>query len=137
MEDAMALWRTLRKTGSHVHVSYASTFSNNLLASDFQLRLSPEFELKLNLNSNLRTRSKSSNSYIDARELADGAISSLELVQIDEDQVISGLARALQSLEKQPDKWKLTILLEGEHHFLVEPEVRRQENMTSLFLRVR
>jgi len=76
------------------------------------------------------------NTYIDARELADGSINSLEFVQIDEKQVIDGLNKALQNLKKRPDKWKLTILLEGEHSFLVEPEFYRRGNLTSLFLKV-
>lgn len=116
-------WRSLRKTGSSVHLSYRGTFSNNLVATAFQFRTSPEFELRFDLNSNLHTRSRTSNRYSDARELADGAIRQLEMVQLDEPQITSQLAQAVIGLREQPTSWTLTILLDDrEYRFRVEPE---------------
>ena len=132
----MSTSMSLRKTGSHIHLSYASTFSNNLTATDFRIETSPDFKLIFDLNNNLRTRNKQKNNYEDARDLADGKINKLELVQIDDDQVIARLEECIERLDKPPQTWKLTIHLEGEHTFSVEQEAKRIGNSTSLILRV-
>ena len=131
----MSTWISLRKSGCLVYISWANTFSGNLWARDFQLKTSPEFELSFDLNTNLSSRNKETNSYLDARELADGEIKNLNLVQIDEDQVVEGISRALQRLEP-PSEWKLTIQLEGEWGFHVKPRVQQQGNREVLSLDV-
>ncbi len=128
------MWYSLRKTSIHIHVSYGLTFSNNLSANNFMYRTSPEFEFKFDLNLNLRTRNKQTNTYLDARELADGAIRDLKLVQIDLSAFLKQ-HRFIQYLEK--DTFRITVLLEGEHHFLTKPEINVVGSSASLFLRIR
>jgi len=128
------MWYSLRRTSIHIHVSYGLTFSNNLSASNFMYRTSPEFEFRFDLNLNLRTRNKQTNTYYDARELADGAIRDLKLVQIELSAFPKGHTFR-QYLKK--DILKITILLEGEHHFLAKPEIRVSGASASLFLRIR
>jgi hypothetical protein len=132
----MANWRSIRKTASLIHVSYDGTFSNNLFARDFRLSTHPEFHLSLDLNGNLHTRPPTTNSCEDARDLADGRIAKLELLQIDEDQVMTGIARALRSFASAPREWRLTVHLEGPHDFLVKPEVSLHGDSSTLFLYV-
>jgi hypothetical protein len=111
-------------------VSYGLTFSNNLFADNFRAaRGAPRPHLAFDLNRNLRVRNRS-NQYDDARELARGAIASLRLVQLSDDQVLERLA---QMYAKDPaPEWRLTIDLEGAHDFNVRPRGAD----SSLFLEV-
>ncbi|KKL23519.1 hypothetical protein LCGC14_2424560, partial [marine sediment metagenome] len=84
-------WITLRKGGNLLHLSYGHTFSNNLYGHNLQLRTHPEFEIKLDLSPNLRVRNRQRNCYYDARELADGAIKELKLLQLDDRMAIKAI----------------------------------------------
>jgi hypothetical protein len=127
-------WLQLRKGATLLHVAYANTHTNNLTARDVRLYTKPSLELHMDLNHNLRARNKQGNSYFDARELADGKIARLELLQIDDSYIIDGLLRALKRTASGPAEWTLTIELEGAHSFKVRPE--RRSSKHSLFLRV-
>ena len=135
METDMT-WRTLRKTGILLHVGYGDTFSNNLYAHDSKVRTDPEFEISLDLNGDLRTRNKAENSYQDARELADGEIEHLQVLQITDHTTINRLAKFLDSLDDPPSEWILTIELEGRHSFRVRPDFRETGDLPDLFLNV-
>jgi hypothetical protein len=119
------IWRILRKGPASLHIAYAGTFTNNLRSHNTRFRAQPSSEISLDLNPNLRSQNKSTNSYIDAKELADGQIGSLELVQIDDDRIVQGLGDALNDLN-----WKLTIELGGTHSFTDQPKLENG----SLFL---
>lgn len=90
--------RLLRKTPIGLHVSYSNeNFTNNLWAADIYVDDSGDgpIRLSMDLTKNLRVRNKSANCYYDAMELVEES-SSLDLVQIDDDKVIEGIARAVQ-----------------------------------------
>src|SRR4051812_24440024 len=87
-------WTTLRKGGTGIHLSYESTFTNNLRAYDVRHRSEPQFEISIDLNRNLRTRNKTTNDYLDARDLAKGRIRFLQMLQISDDRIIEGLKAA-------------------------------------------
>jgi hypothetical protein len=125
-------WISLKKGGVGLHVAYAHTFTNNLIGHATRVRTQPSIEIAFDLNPNLHVRNKSENSYLDARELADGELASLKVVQIDDDYINEKLARALDPIANRSDTWTLTIELEGTHSFQVRPEVQRG----SLFLSV-
>ena len=130
------MWQTLRKTGTGLYVAYANTHSGNLSAKNTRLRTDPHIELALDLSGNLRTRNTDVNSYRDARELADGGIKRLELVQIDDERIIGRIGERLALLRDPPRTWILTIELEGSYSFPVRPEASKLGNQTSLFLYV-
>lgn len=115
----------LRKGRASLHIAYAGTFTNNLGSYNTRVRAQPSTEISLDLNPNLRAQNKSTNSYVDARELADGQIGSLEFVQIDDERIIQGLRDALDELN-----WTLTIELNGTHSFRARPKLENG----SLFL---
>ena len=71
-------------------LAYAGDFSNDLVGTNFEADTGAPFGLCFSLESNLRARS-SSNSYSDARELADGAIARLEL--IDDPEILAAIDR--------------------------------------------
>lgn len=119
------------KKAEHVHVSYGGTFSNNLYADSFEAILEPEFGISLDLGRNLRTKNKQENSYEDAKNLAEGEIGRLELLQIMEERTIRDLIEAAP--QPVPETWVLEIQLPGTHTFQVSPEIKGAD----LFLRVR
>lgn len=87
--------RSLRKTAAQIHVSYAGTYSNNLFADNFTLEDDQGvLTLGIDLSRNLRTRNKSTNTYIDAEDLA-ARHQELESVQIDDGQVFRHLGANL------------------------------------------
>ena len=134
----MAYWKTARKGSTGIHVSYGHTFSNNLYAENSRVwSEGPDIEIRLDLNGNLRSRTKQDNMYMDARELADGEIDRLELLQIDHDRLLDTLRRALKGFAGEPQTWYLTVELKGDHRFEVEPELRREGQWQSLFLHVK
>jgi hypothetical protein len=126
-------WLSLKKGGSGLHVAYADTSTSNLRGYDAKVRIRPTVEISLDLNRNLRTKNKSENGYVDARELADGEIDQLELVQICDERVIDRLSQAVEMADNPASEWGLTIELEGQHKFCVRPDPDRSD---SVFLRV-
>jgi hypothetical protein len=129
-------WITLRKGGNPLHLSYAHTFTNNLYGHNLQLRTHPEFEIKLDLSPNLRVRNKQSSCYYDARELTDGAITELKLLQLDDRRALKIIASALHRLSKKPETWKLTLHLDRDWSFSVKPELKGLAGAKALFLHV-
>jgi len=129
-------WIPLRRSGTHLHLSYDQTFTNNLSGYNIQLREKPEFEIWLDLSPNLRKRNKQSNIYQDARELADGAIANLSLLQLDDERTLQAIAQSLLNLPNKPDTWKLTLQIERDWFFIVTPEVKSFHRTNSLFLHV-
>jgi hypothetical protein len=125
------IWRSLKKGSVGIHISYGDTFTNSLSATDFQLRISPRFEISFDLNKNLRTKNKQNFSYIDARHLADGEIAQLKMVQINDSRILDRIMESYKFAGK-PREWYLMIHLEGERSFRVHPE----KNGSALFLRV-
>lgn len=87
--------RSLRKTAAHVHITYGGTFTNSLFGDNFTLETKADtLALAIDLSRNLRTRNKSTNSYIDAVDLA-ARHGELESIQIDERAVLDPLKAAL------------------------------------------
>lgn len=127
-------WTSLRKGGTILHVAYGETYSNNLYGYEVRLRTEPSLELVIDLNPNLRTRNKSVNTCVDARELADGDIQRLKLVQLTDDYILKRLRRVLARARSVRDGWILVLELEGNHAFRVRP--RYDAASRSLFLHV-
>ena len=125
-------WRSLRKSGSPLHVGYGSTYSNNLIGKNFEYRVRESFEMRVDLSGNLRSRNTECFSYVDARELADGAVLELRRVEILEDQVLENLSRAIEQIDDPTGSWLLIVVLDKEYRFEVRPEFRAG----SLFLEV-
>ena len=130
-------WITLLKGDTHLYLEYNKDFTNNLDGYNIQIREKPEFEIRLDLSQNLRKRNRQTNTYYDARELADGAIAKLELLQLDHERILRDIARYLSNLPSKPDTWKLSLQLESDWSFVVTPEVKSFGQAHSLFLRVR
>jgi len=127
-------WTLLRKGGTPLHIAYGATFTNNLYGHQVRVCTEPSLELALDLNPNLRTRNKSENSYCDARELADGGIAGLKLVQLLDEYIIKRLGRVLGDARNVPREWTLIIELEGCHAFRVRPKC--DPTRGSLFMHV-
>ena len=130
------IWLHLRKGAVSLHLSYGNTFTNNLSATDLRTCASDVFEFSFDLNKNLRTRNKLNFSYVDARELADGKIKKLKVVQINDKGVIERIGHRLQGAGKKYNEWLLRVYLEGEHLFRVRPELKKSGAARSLFLHV-
>ncbi len=128
------VWRSLRKGGTLLYVEYGSTYTNHLYGHDCRVRVEPKFEVSLDLGKNLRTRNTSTNQYSDAKSLASGDIERLKTVQISDAQIIDGLSAAAKRIPAPPDEWTLTIELQGQRSFRVQPQL--DSSGTSLFLRV-
>jgi hypothetical protein len=122
-------WRVLRKGPASLHIAYAGTFTNNLSSYNSRVRTEPSVELSLDLNPNLRAKNKSTNSYVDAKELADGQIAHLEFLQIDNDGIVQRLGDILNN---GSINWTVTIELESTHCFSAQPKLENG----SLFLYV-
>lgn len=125
-------WTSLKKGPASLHVAYAGTFTNNLHGHETRIRTQPCVEISFDLNPNLRTRNKSANSYVDARELADGEIASLKEVQIVDDSIVELLQDVIGSIPNVSNNWTLSIELEGTHSFAVRPAFQ----LGSIFLSV-
>jgi hypothetical protein len=116
-------WDPVRKTSTIVHVSYDHTTAT-LFAEDIRVRPDDPFDISIDLGKNLRTRHKGVGTYLDARDLADGEIATLQSVRIDDDQVYERIERHVGCLDSVPKIWRLHIELEGSHWFNVRPEAR-------------
>lgn len=110
------------KKAQLIHVSYGGTFSNNLYADSFEAILAPNFGISLDLTQNLRTKNKQENSYQDAKELAEGEIQRLELLQITEERTVGDLLK--NAPHPLPVNWILEIRLNGIYSFSVTPEAK-------------
>lgn len=130
------LWTTVRKGSDHLYIAYGHTFTNNLFGHNLQFRTEPEFELRFDLSPSLRSRNKQSNAYIDARELADGEIAQLELVQFDDQKALQIFAAAIKRMPERPKTWKLTLHLDRDWSFTVKPELKGPSGSESLLLHV-
>jgi hypothetical protein len=127
----------LKKGPIHIYLEYGNTHTGKLSAYDIHLRTSPRFELILDLNKNLRKRNKNSYTFIDANDLACGDIKNLKLVHLFDNYVLKRLMDTIQSMDKIPDKWNLKINLNGEHNFIIEPELKGTDSGHSLLLKVK
>jgi hypothetical protein len=127
-------WSVLRKRGTLLHIKYGLTFSNNLYGYRVSVRTEPSLEMLIDLNPNLRTRIKSTNSYYDASELAEGEIMWPTVVQLTDEHIINRLRSILSSISTIPNEWVLTVELNGYHDFRIRPELSTRSG--SLFLRV-
>jgi len=127
-------WKKLKKSGVSLHVEYGETFANDLYGYDAKFRTGPPFEISLDLNRNLRTRNKTTNTYVDAQELADGDINQLKLVQIIDEGLFGRLASEIQATGGSSAVWTLAIELGGRHIFQVKPE--RDDPGETLYLHV-
>jgi len=114
--------RILRKTAAHVSITYShGNFSNNLNGTDFLLHESEnEILLTVDLSSNLRVRNKESNCYSDAIELARDH-STLDMLQIDEQQIIDGLVSAKKKNPNAPWYFQINLDDKGSFKYLVTP----------------
>ncbi len=129
-------WLSLKKGPVGIHIACAQTFTDNMSASDFQTRISTTFEISLDLNGNLRTKNKLDFSYIDARDLAEGRIDELKLVQISDKQILRLIEQRLEAWGKKSRVWLLRIHLDGEHLFRVQPKVKERGSGQWLSLHV-
>ena len=120
-------WILLKKGPAKLHIDYAGTFTSNLYGHETRIRTRPGVEISFDLNPNLRTRSKSTNSYTDARELADGEITRLKAVHIDDRRIARYLTAQRDVLglaDNVSRNWTLTIKLNGQNHsFQVRPKL--------------
>lgn len=130
----MDSWVSLGNGPVSLHISYGSTYTNNLTASNILVRTSPKFTLSLDLNSNLKARDRQSNTVVDAEELLNGGFNDMALVQLMSEGVVRRLGEILQAIGKVPKEWLLTITLRGERTFTVRPEP--DQDLSSLYLRV-
>lgn len=125
------------KGSTLLYLEYGHTFSNNIFGHNSRIwSEGPAVEIRLDLNPNLRGRSKETGTFLDARELADGGIAQLKLVDITDQRLFEQLGRLLKSLEDRPLSWWLTLELEGDRRFEVLPEVQGDGVGQSLVLRV-
>jgi hypothetical protein len=114
---------SLKKGRANLYIAYAGTFTNNLYAHETCIRTQPSIEISFDLNPNLR-KSKATNPYVDARQLAEGKITRLERVHIDDHHIAEQLRDAAFGLVSNvPEDWTLTIELEGRHSFRVRPKL--------------
>jgi hypothetical protein len=126
----MSDWTTLRKGGTHLYLEYGHTFTNNLFGHDSKIRTNHDAEIHLDLTPNLRTNNKQSNEYIDARELADGAVARLTLLQLDDERIFEGIVRSVKRLPGPPRSWILTLNLGREWSFQVELNLTRPRRIS-------
>ncbi|MEX2376732.1 MAG: hypothetical protein WD848_01725 [Dehalococcoidia bacterium] len=96
----------------------------------------PPVTIELDLGKNLRTRNTDEYTYIDAMELAEGEITRLEQLSLNDPHVMKGLTRLLRDAEPSVTPWRLAVNLKGRHEFDVHPEIRGREEATDLRLRV-
>jgi hypothetical protein len=126
----MSDWTLLRKGGTPLYIEYGHTFTKNLFGYDSQIRIDQDAEIRLDLTPNLRARNKQGNDYLDARELADGAVANLTLLQLDDERILEGIIRSVKRLPGPPRTWRLTLNLEREWSFEVELELRRPQTIS-------
>ena len=87
--------RWLRKTAAHLHVGYAGTFTNNLSGDNFTMEIEGNnITIGVDLSRNIRTRNKSTNTYLDAADLAERH-AEFELIQIHDSEVCARLGATL------------------------------------------
>lgn len=124
--------RSLRKGSAGVSITYSDgDYSNNLYGSGFTVETYENtICLGIDLSSNLRVQDKAGNCYDDICSLIEKH-SKLKWVQIDERQVIEGLASTYQ---KNPNATCQLKLIVGNKIF--EYQVSPQESQGSLFLNI-
>ena len=114
------MWNSLRKTAAHVYPEHDHSYTNNLHADHIKAQIVDDVAtVSFDLNANLKTNNKQQFSYVDAKELADGEISTLKSLQCDDDKVITTLASILQAQSSPPSAWQLVVELAGAHTFSV------------------
>lgn len=128
-------WNLLLKRAFGVHISYRTTFTNNLYANNLSWRLSPAFELRLDLNGNLKTKNRNLNSYIDAMDLSE-YIESIKMVQIIDNNVLKNIISVVKSSPTAKNNWKLYVDLKREFSFNVKPRMKKELEYSPLFLDV-
>jgi hypothetical protein len=128
------LWRTLRKGATLLYIEYGHAHTQ-LWADNTRARVGARLELEVDLSRQLRLRNKRMNSYIDARDLADGAIKRLGLVQLNDKRIVDGLADLFNRAPDHEMLWDLTVLIEGVYRFAVRPEMPSSA-LRTLVLRV-
>lgn len=124
------MWFSVRKGSTALHVAYRATFTNNLSGYRTRVREGPIQEIAVDLNPNLQARNRSTVTYLDARELADGGLQGLEMLQFAD----AGVVDALLARVSPARDWRLCLELEGTHTFDVRAETAASG--TGLFLRV-
>jgi hypothetical protein len=129
----MANWVTIRKGSSHIYLEYDRTHTGNLSAENIRLRIGSVVAVSLDLNRNLRKRDKTTGTYMDARALSVGGLSSLTLVQVDDPVLVKEFQEGLESSVVSLRDFRLIINLEGEKVFQVVPRIL---GASSLQLRV-
>ena len=90
--------RIIRKTSSHVHVTYKNGgFTNNLNAENFAIEAEDARVIcSMDFSGNERTRHKDSNSYLDARELQENS-SNVAFFQIFEESLMREIRAAVMT----------------------------------------
>lgn len=126
-------WITARKGSTGLYIEYGNAETNSLHGYNTQIREEPEFEIRIDLSPNLRIRNKQDDQYPDARALADGEMSRLTLLQIEDAKIVEAIVRSLKRFPKMPTIWRLTLNLQQVWSFKVEPELSPE----SLSLHVR
>jgi len=117
------LWRRLRKGTSLIYVEYGLTPAT-LFATDVRMQKGPPITIGLDLGKNLRTRNIQENTYIDAKELADGEMRRLKRMELHDAYVLTHLRRFLRDTNYGAAPWRLVVSLEGQHEFPVEAQLR-------------
>lgn len=130
-------WITLKKDGVNVYIEYNKVFSSNLFVYNTQICLKPELTIRFDFNPNLKTKNKTTNTYLDAQELAEGKIKGLTLIQIDDNTILKQIDRILNMENSIPDTLNLIIELEGEYLFKAAPKFQRIIGSHTLFLSVK
>lgn len=134
----MGYWMTARKGDAGIHISDCrGGFTNNLTVQNSRVfSEGPDIQITMDLNGNLRSRTKQDNAYLDAWDLVNGGIGDLSLIQIDDDRFIDVLIRRLQGFRGKPSAWYLTLELQGDHTFQVEPEFKTMHRLRILNLHI-
>lgn len=127
-------WISLVKGPVSLHISYGSTYTNNLIASDIRVRTSPDFTLSLDLDRNLKARDKQSNAVGDAEELLGGGFNDLAVVQLISEGVVRRLGEVIRATGQVPKEWLLKVALRGERTFTVRPEPDQDRSSLCLYV---
>jgi len=124
---------TLRKGSTLLGVTYLDGgYTNNLFGSATAVETRDgQFTLVIDMAPNFRGRNKSTNTYVDAEELAEKRMA-LSAIQIDEAQIINGLASAWERANRPKVFMKLLLAPHG----VAAYEIRPETSSTSLFLNV-
>jgi len=130
------LWWDLRKGTTQLYVEWGAAQYGTVFATQVRMQKGPPVTIALSLEVSLHQRSKSSTPYLEAKDLADGGLRTLRLVQISDEYAISGLTYHLGHTDDITPPWRLVIELRGQHEFQVDPEFRPLGSHQELLLRV-